>query len=60
MNTGMIKTLGKFLSMALLCCQSMYSQEVLVEAESFDNPGGWLVDSQFKQQMGSPYLSTIY
>ncbi|MEX0288845.1 MAG: FAD-dependent oxidoreductase [Flavobacteriaceae bacterium] len=33
-----------------------YAQEVLVEAESFDNPGGWMVDPQFEQQMGSPYL----
>jgi hypothetical protein len=28
----------------------------LVEAESFDNPGGWVVDPQFVQQMGSSYL----
>ncbi|TMM53422.1 FAD-dependent oxidoreductase [Maribacter algarum] len=33
-----------------------YAQDVLVEAESFDNPGGWTVDPQFEQQMGSPYL----
>lgn len=31
-------------------------QDILVEAESFDNPGGWVVDPQFEQQMGSPYL----
>lgn len=31
-------------------------QVILVEAESFDNPGGWVVDPQFEQQMGSPYL----
>ncbi|MBC8870699.1 MAG: FAD-dependent oxidoreductase [Planctomycetes bacterium] len=30
--------------------------EVLVEAESFDDPGGWMVDAQFIDQMGSPYL----
>lgn len=29
---------------------------VLVEAEAFDAPGGWLVDTQFIDQMGSPYL----
>ncbi|HSU55652.1 MAG TPA: FAD-dependent oxidoreductase [Candidatus Dormibacteraeota bacterium] len=29
---------------------------VLVEAESFLNLGGWLVDPQFMDQMGSPYL----
>ena len=31
-------------------------QTVLVEAESFDWPGGWFTDQQFIDQMGSPYL----
>lgn len=30
--------------------------EVLVEAESFADRGGWQLDTQFIQQMGSPYL----
>jgi len=34
----------------------MFGQDILVEAESFDNPGGWVIDPQFVQQMGSPYL----
>ena len=29
---------------------------VLVEAESFAHRGGWVVDPQFMDQMGSPYL----
>ena len=29
---------------------------VLIEAESFDELGGWVVDQQFMDQMGSPYL----
>ncbi len=29
---------------------------ILVEAEDFVNYGGWLLDSQFEAQMGSPYL----
>lgn len=29
---------------------------VLVEAEAFDDLGGWVVDSQFESRMGSPYL----
>ena len=32
------------------------SNEVLIEAESFDEKGGWVVDPQFVEQMGSPYL----
>jgi hypothetical protein len=30
--------------------------EVLVEAESFTDYGGWILDSQFENEMGSPYL----
>lgn len=29
---------------------------VLIEVESFDSKGGWVVDQQFMDQMGSPYL----
>lgn len=29
---------------------------ILIEAESFDNFGGWTLDSQFELVMGSPYL----
>lgn len=32
------------------------SAEVFVEAESFDEHGGWKLDTQFIQSMGSPYL----
>lgn len=29
---------------------------ILIEAEDFENFGGWVLDSQFELQMGSPYL----
>ncbi|HWH68511.1 MAG TPA: FAD-dependent oxidoreductase, partial [Candidatus Sulfotelmatobacter sp.] len=29
---------------------------LFLEAEQFDNPGGWDLDQQFMDQMGSPYL----
>jgi hypothetical protein len=32
------------------------SPSVLVETESFENKGGWVVDQQFIPSMGSPYL----
>jgi len=32
------------------------SQRVLVESESFGDLGGWVVDQQFMDQMGSPFL----
>jgi len=46
---------------ALLCLISFSSckkenHELLIEAESFKDRGGWVVDPQFVQQMGSPYL----
>lgn len=31
-------------------------QHVLIEAESFAQPGGWALDQQAMDQMGSPYL----
>jgi hypothetical protein len=36
------------------CRKTKYS--VLIEAESFREKGGWVVDPQFVEQMGSPYL----
>jgi hypothetical protein len=39
----------------LFCCVAS-AGGVLIEAESFDNPGGWVVDQQFMGQMGSPML----
>ena len=35
---------------------SSVAATVLVEAESFDDPGGWKLDTQFIRQMGSPYM----
>ncbi len=35
---------------------NIHAQSVLVEAESFANKGGWVIDQQFMDQMGSPYL----
>ncbi|RFC44697.1 MAG: FAD dependent oxidoreductase/FAD dependent oxidoreductase [Verrucomicrobia bacterium] len=34
----------------------MWASRVFVEAESFKNRGGWTVDTQFIEIMGSPYL----
>ena len=31
-------------------------ESCLVEAEAFADKGGWVVDPQFVEQMGSPYL----
>lgn len=33
-----------------------FGAQVLLEAEAFDNYGGWALDAQFVDEMGSPYL----
>ena len=43
------------------CCKAVELDRsngdiVLVEAESFEDPGGWVVDQQFMDVMGSPFL----
>ncbi|MHC4365323.1 MAG: FAD-dependent oxidoreductase [Planctomycetota bacterium] len=35
---------------------SCFGQTVLVEAEGFEDRGGWVIDQQFMDQMGSAYL----
>lgn len=40
----------------LTASPTVWGQTVLVEAESFQTPGGWVLDQQFVDQMGSPYL----
>jgi len=37
-------------------CFTSRKSSVLVEAENFRNKGGWVVDQQFMDLMGSPYL----
>ena len=44
------------LLLSWLCIGSSAAADVLVEAESFTHKGGWVVDQQFMDQMGSPYL----
>lgn len=44
--------------LATIFCLTVQAQKniLLVEAESFANKGGWAVDQQFMDQMGSPFL----
>ncbi len=41
---------------ALLVATCVAESRILIEAESFANKGGWSVDQQFVEQMGSSYL----
>ena len=48
----------RFLLMAFILVLAIKSeaQEIFVEAESFQDKGGWVIDQQSMDQMGSPYL----
>ena len=43
-------------SALLLCSVESRAANFLVEAEGFADKGGWQIDQQFMDQMGSPYL----
>lgn len=51
--------------MKRLCCviawigivsKSLFAQPIVIEAEHFSSPGGWKIDTQFVEQMGSVYM----
>jgi len=44
------------LTFATMAAGAFAADQLLVEAESFKNPGGWVLDTQFIEVMGSPYL----
>lgn len=44
------------ISMLMACPIAVMAETVIVEAESFADFGGWVNDTQFIDQMGSPYL----
>ncbi len=44
------------LFVAVMAFHSLVAQSILVEAESFGRKGGWAVDQQFMDLMGSSYL----
>lgn len=50
-----MKKLILFISVFFLH-NSFFAQGILIETESFQNKGGWVVDQQFMDLMGSPYL----
>jgi len=53
----MLSKLSQICLLLLICSNSpLHAQEVLIEAESFDDFGGWKLDTQFILEMGSPYM----
>ncbi|MBT8044984.1 MAG: pyridine nucleotide-disulfide oxidoreductase, partial [Verrucomicrobiae bacterium] len=50
--------LQRFIFIALFALSTCLSaEEILIEAETFQNKGGWKTDTQFIESMGSPYLN---
>ena len=45
-----------FVTLLLSSVSLVEAQTILIEAEAFANLGGWVIDQQFMDQMGSPYL----
>lgn len=44
------------LLVAIIIFSPLLAKDILVEAESFEQKGGWAVDQQFMDLMGAPYL----
>ena len=53
---GLLALLPKVVRAEQAAANKSESELLLVEVESFDELGGWLVDQQFMDLMGSPYL----
>jgi len=54
-RTSILSTL-LFITLLLSLVSLAEAQTILIEAEAFTNLGGWVIDQQFMDQMGSPYL----
>lgn len=50
------KVLLALVSIMAIFSSIVFAESLLVEAEGFDSHGGWSLDQQFMQTMGSPYL----
>ena len=49
-------TMTGILAAAAFAAASCCAETVFLEAEAFADKGGWVVDQQFMDQMGSPFL----
>lgn len=55
-NTTPVRCILLCVTLLLSFASITAAQTILVEAEAFTNHGGWVVDQQFMDQMGSPFL----
>ncbi len=58
-NRSVVRTVVCSVALALsilVIVPAIRAEEIFVEAEAFQKHGGWSLDTQFIQEMGSPYL----
>lgn len=55
-NTKNFMNRGVLIGILALLGSALFARPVLLETEFFDDKGGWVVDQQFMDQMGSPYV----
>lgn len=56
MRTHLPTLMAAALTLAVSPAMSYAANTAFIEAESFENHGGWVLDTQFIEIMGSPYL----
>ena len=56
MRPSLPNGLISFMVLLLLTWVTACKKELFIECESFEDKGGWVVDPQFVEQVGSPYL----
>lgn len=56
MTKRVMSTVFLLINILLFNISLSSATEFLIEAESFTNRGGWVIDNQSMEQMGSPYL----
>jgi len=60
LHVKIVQSILKICSISFIISNSIAcdktNHELFIEAESFATKGGWVVDPQFVEQMGSPYL----
>ncbi len=55
-NRKPIRSILIYVTLLLSFASITAAQTILIEAEAFTKHGGWVVDQQFMDQMGSPFL----
>ena len=51
-----MKSVHLLVLMLIACFGTVHAEGILLEAESFEDHGGWKLDTQSIDTMGSPYM----